>query len=77
MTANLKQDINNPEGLIPTIYLQNTNGNYTSFELAGYDKLARVDFNSAVLNLSNLDDATVLKTLKQYYPNFDFSKIQQ
>jgi hypothetical protein len=77
ITANLEQDISNPKGMIPTIYLQNKDGNYTSFELSGYDKLSRVDYDSAVFNLSNLDDNTVLKTLKQYYPNFDFSKIQQ
>jgi hypothetical protein len=77
MTANLKQDISNPDAYIPTIYLQNTNGKYTSFELSGDDKLSRVDYDSAKLNLSKLDDNTVLKVLKQNYPNFDFSTIQQ
>jgi ribosomal protein L18 len=77
ITANLEQDISNPDAYIPTIYLQNKDGNYTSFELSGDNKLSRVDYDSAVLNFSNLDDNTVLKALKQSYPNFDFSKIQQ
>ena len=77
MTANLHQDISNPEAFIPTIYLQNKSGKYTSFELSGYDKLSRVDYDSAKQNLENLTDDMTLKVLKQYYPNFDFSTIQQ
>ena len=77
ITANLKADVSNPDALIPTIYLQNKNGRYTSFELSGYNKLSRVDFDSAKKNLANLDDNTTLKILEQYYPNFDFSTIQQ
>ena len=77
ITANLHQDISNTAAYIPTIYLQNKSGKYISFELSGYDKLARVDYDSAKQNLENLTDDMTLKVLKQYYPNFDFSTIQQ
>lgn len=77
ITANLEQDIQNPNAYIPTIYLQNKNGKYVSFELSGDNKLARVDYASAKQNFANLDDNTVLRVLKQNYPNFDFSTIQQ
>jgi hypothetical protein len=77
ITANLDQDLQNPNAYIPTIYLQNKDGKYISFELSGSNKLARVDYASAKQNFSNLDDNTVLRVLKQNYPNFDFSTIQQ
>jgi hypothetical protein len=77
ITANLEEDLSNPDALIPTIYLQNKSGKYTAFELSGYDKLSRVDYDSAKKNLENLTDDMTLKVLKQYYPNFDFTTIQQ
>ena len=75
--AGVRYSIQNPNAYIPTIYLQNKDGKYISFELSGSNKLARVDYASAKQNFENLDDNTVLRVLKQNYPNFDFSTIQQ
>ena len=75
VTANLKEDRSNPDLFIPTVFVKNKQGKYISFELAGDDKLSRVGYDQGVQNLDRLNDQTLLKSLKQAYPKFDFSTL--
>lgn len=73
VTANLEEDT--PGLFIPTVYLKQKDGKYIRFEISGDDKLSRVGFDQGRDNLNRLTDEVLLKTLMQYYPNYDFSKI--
>jgi len=73
VTANLEEDT--PGLFIPTVYLKQKDGKYVRFEISGDDKLSRVGYDQGVDNLNRLNDEVLLKTLKQAYPNYDFSKI--
>ena len=75
VTANLKQDISNPDLYIPTVYIKNKKGKYIYFELSGDNKLDRVGYDQGIQNLNRLNDETLLKSLKQAYPTFDFSTL--
>lgn len=73
VTANLEEDT--PGLFIPTIYLKQKDGKYVRFEVSGDDRLSRVGYEQGRDNLNRLNDEVLLKTLKQAYPNYDFSKI--
>jgi hypothetical protein len=73
VTANLEEDT--PGLFIPTVYLKQKDGKYVRFEISGDDKLSRVGYEQGVDNLNRLNDEVLLKTLKQAYPKYDFSKI--
>lgn len=73
VTANLEEDT--PGLFIPTVYLKQKDGKYIRFEISGDDKLSRVGYEQGRDNLNRLNDEVLLKTLKQAYPNYDFSKI--
>jgi hypothetical protein len=75
VTANLKQDRSNPDLYIPTVFVKNKQGKYTSFELSGSNKLSRVGYEQGVQNLNALNDQVLLTALKQAYPKFDFSTL--
>jgi hypothetical protein len=76
ITANLKQDLSDPNLYIPTVYVKKKNGKYTAFELSGADRLSRVGYDQGIANLNSLNDDVLLKVLKQEYPKFDFSTLE-
>lgn len=75
VTANLEEDGEGSGLFIPTIYLKQKDGKYIRFEISGDDKLSRVGYEQGKNNLNALNDQVLLTTLKQAYPNYDFSKI--
>jgi len=75
VTANLEEDGVGSGLFIPTIYLKQKDDKYVRFELSGNDKLSRVGYDQGKNNLNALNDQVLLTTLKQAYPNYDFSKI--
>jgi len=75
VTANLEEDGEGSGLFIPTIYLKQKDGKYVRFELSGNDKLSRVGYDQGKNNLNALNDRVLMTTLKQAYPNYDFSKI--
>ena len=75
VTANLEEDGEGSGLFIPTVYLKQKDGKYVRFEISGNDKLSRVGYEQGKNNLNALNDQVLLTTLKQAYPNYDFSKI--
>lgn len=75
ITADLDQDISNPDLYIPTINVMKKDGRWQSFPISGVDKLSRVGFDQGVTNLNRLTDDVLLKYLKTQYPSFDYSQL--
>jgi hypothetical protein len=75
ITADLNQDLSNPDLYTPIINIKKKDGSYASFELSGNDKAGRVGYDQGLTNLDALTDDVILKKLKQEYPNYDFSKL--
>ena len=75
ITADLNQDLSNPDLYTPVINIKKKDGKYASFELSGNNKSGRVGYDQGITNLDALTDDVILKKLKQEYPNYDFSKL--
>jgi hypothetical protein len=75
ITADLDQDLSNPNLYIPTINVMKKDGRWQSFPISGVDKLSRVGFDQGVTNLNRLTDDVLLKYLKTQYPSFDYSQL--
>lgn len=75
VNADLSSDMSNPDLYIPTIYIKTKSGVWAPFEFSGYNKEKRQGYETLKRNLNNLTDETLLKELKQYYPNFDTSTL--
>lgn len=73
VTADLREYSDRPGNFYPIINIKKKDGSYASFVLAGASKNLSVGYDQGVANLNSLDDATLLKRLKQEYPNFDYS----
>jgi hypothetical protein len=76
ITANFEEDMSDPGLFIPTVHIKNKQGRWVDFPLSGSDLQSRVGFEQGRQNLNKLTDAVLLKELKKYYPNFDFSTIE-
>jgi hypothetical protein len=74
VTADLDQDLSNPGLYIPMINLRKKNGRYQNFEIAGFNGSERVGYDQGRKELGMLNDVTLMKLLKQLYPDFDFSQ---
>lgn len=77
IVADLQRDASNPNLYVPYIGIQKKDGGFSVFELAGNNKLSRVGFEQAKQNLQSLTDAQILAIIKQEYPNYDISKLEQ
>jgi hypothetical protein len=77
IVADLQRDASNPNLYVPFIGVQKKDGGFSVFELAGNNKLSRVGFEQAKQNLQSLTDAQILAIIKQEYPNYDISKLEQ
>jgi len=75
ITADLDQDLSNPELYIPMINVKKKDGRWQNFPISGVDKLSRVGFDQGRTNLNALTDDVLLKYLKAQYPNFDYSQL--
>ena len=75
VTADLQQDLNNPDLYIPMINVRKKDGRYQNFEIVGYDKKSRLGFEQAKTQINSLDDNGLLNLLKAQYPNYDFSQL--
>ena len=75
VTADLNQDLSDPNLYTPMINVKTKDGRYATFEIAGNNKLRRVGYDQGVKSLNELTDATLLKLLQEQYPNYDFSKL--
>ena len=75
VTADLNQDLSDPDLYSVMINVKKKNGRYQTFELSGQNGEQRVGFDQGRKNLNSLTDDVLLKRLKQEYPNFDFSTL--
>ena len=75
ITADLDQDLSNPDVYVPTINIKKKDGRWQSFPISGADNLSRVGYDQGMTNLNALTDNILLKYLKTEYPNFDFSQL--
>jgi hypothetical protein len=75
ITADLREYADKPGNFYPIINLKKKDGKYVSFVLAGMNKNLSVGYQQGVDNLNALDDTTLIKRLKQEYPNFDYSSL--
>lgn len=75
ITADLDQDLSNPDLYIPSVNIMKKNGRWQTFILSGQDNLSRVGFDQGKANLNALSDNVLLKYLKTEYPNFDYSQL--
>jgi hypothetical protein len=75
VTADLREYSDRPGNFYPIINIKKKDGKYVSFVLAGASKNLSVGYQQGVDNLNALDDVTLLKRLKQEYPNFDYSSL--
>ena len=75
VTADLNQDLSNPDLYTAMINVKRKDGSYASFEISGKNKMQRLGFDQGRQNLNALTDATLMKLLKEEYPNYDFSNL--
>ena len=75
VTADLNQDLSDPELFTFMINVKKKDGRYQTFELAGPRGDQRVGYNQGKQNLNSMTDEILLKQLKQAYPSFDFSTL--
>jgi hypothetical protein len=75
VTADLNQDLSDPNLYTAMINVKKKDGKYATFEISGNNMLQRVGFDQGRKNLNALTDETLIKLLKASYPNFDFSKL--
>jgi hypothetical protein len=75
VTADLNQDLSNPDLYTAMINVRKKDGRYASFEISGNNKLQRVGYDQGRQNLNSLTDLTLIKLLKENYPNYDFSNL--
>ena len=75
VTADLNENISNPELFTPMINIKTKKGGYASFPLAGPNKTQFVGYEQGRANLNALTDDVLLKVLKQTYPTFDFNTL--
>jgi hypothetical protein len=73
--ADFTQDVSNPELFVPGINILKKDGRYQYFELSGIDNLSRVGYEQGRKNLNALTDNVLLKSIKQEYPNYDYSQL--
>jgi hypothetical protein len=75
VTADLNQDLSDPELFTFMINVKKKDGRYQTFELAGPRGDQRVGYDQGKQNLNSMTDEILLKQLKQAYPSFDFSTL--
>jgi hypothetical protein len=75
ITADLDQDLSNPDLYVPTINIKKKDGKWQSFPISGADNLSRVGYDQGIKNLNALTDNVLLKYLKTEYPSFDYSQL--
>ena len=75
VTADLREYADRPGNFYPIINIKKKGGGYAAFPLAGMNKNLSVGYEQGRDNLNSLDDATLLKRIKQEYPNFDYSTL--
>jgi hypothetical protein len=75
VTADLNQDLSDPNLYTAMINVKKKGGGYTTFEIAGNNMLQRVGFDQGRKNLNALTDLTLLKLLKESNPGYDFSNL--
>jgi hypothetical protein len=75
VTADLNQDLNNPDLYTAMINVKKKDGRYATFEISGSNNLQRVGFDQGKKSLNALTDVTLLNLLKKQYPNYDFSNL--
>jgi len=77
VVADLQRDASNPDLYVPYLGIKGNDGTFHIFEISGNDKLSRVGFTDGRNNLNSLTDGQILAIIKQTYPNFDLSKLEQ
>jgi hypothetical protein len=75
VTADLNQDLSNADLYTAMINVKRKDGGYQTFEIAGNNKLKRVGYDQGRQSLNSLTDVTLIKLLKEEYPNYDFSNL--
>jgi hypothetical protein len=75
VTADLNQDLSDPNLYTAMINVKRKDGGYQTFEISGTDKLQRVGYDQGRKNLNALTDETLMKLLRNQYPNYDFSNL--
>lgn len=75
ITADLDQDLSNPNLYVPVVNIMKKDGRYQSFALSGVNNLSRVGYDQGKANLNSLTNNVLLTYLKQEYPNYDYSQL--
>lgn len=75
ITADLDQDISNPDLYVPMINVMKKNGRWQTFALSGKNNLLRVGFDDGKAKLNALSDDQLLTSIKKEYPNYDYSQL--
>jgi len=75
VTADLNQDLSNADLYTAMINVKRKDGGYQTFEIAGDNKLRRVGYDQGRQSLNSLTDVTLIKLLKDEYPNYNFSNL--
>jgi len=75
VTADLNQDLSDANLYTAMINVKRKDGGYQTFEISGTDKLQRVGYDQGKKNLNALTDVTLMKLLRNQYPNYDFSNL--
>ena len=73
ITADLDEDLSNPNLYIPKINLMGNDGRWKTFEVSGPDGRRRVGYDQGISQLNSLTDDNLMKLLKAQYPKYDFS----
>lgn len=76
ITADLPEDLSNPDEHIISINLKKKDGRWQNFRLSDTNNLGRVGLEQGKKLLNNLSDSEIIKYIKVEYPNYDFSQLQ-
>lgn len=73
ITADLNQDLSNPDLYVPIVNVMGNDGRWKTFEISGSDGRRRMGYDQGLSQLNSLTDDGLMKLLKLQYPNYDFS----
>ena len=75
VTADLNQDLSNPDVYVPMINVKTKSGNYVTFPISGKNKKQRLGYEQGITQINALTDSSLITLLKENFPNFDFSTL--
>ena len=75
ITADLNRDLDNDNVFLPYVNIKKKDGKWVNLPITGSDPTFRVGYEQGLSTLTSLTDDTLLKLIKDNYPDFDLSTL--